>query len=176
LLICYLFSGIKINIMEFDIGNLIFIIATLVAILVSVLGKKKKPVFKEVPPETTSNKQGNFFERMGKELEGYLDMEEKKRTQNTADTVMTQKAQYDYLSDEIKSEPETLMADYEGEFNPVTMHHLDLIEAEGIPSIEPLQVIEIDEEFEERDYFEIIDDFDAEKAIIYSAIINRIDY
>jgi len=165
-----------INEMDFDIGNLIFIVATLIAILVSVFGKKKKSVLKGVPPQDGSNKQGNFFEKLGKELEGYIEMKEQKRTPGTGDTVMTEKPQYDYIFEEIKSEPETLMADYEGETNPARMSYLDLIEAEGIPATEPLQVIEIDEDPEGRDYFEILDDFDAGTAVIYSAIINRIDY
>ena len=40
---------------------------------------------------------------------------------------------------------------------------------------EPLEVIQLEEE-EGTNYFEIIKDFDAGTAVVYSAIINRIDY
>ena len=40
---------------------------------------------------------------------------------------------------------------------------------------EPLEVIDLEEE-EGTDYFEVVKDFDAGTAVVYSAIINRVDY
>jgi hypothetical protein len=47
--------------------------------------------------------------------------------------------------------------------------------AEGERRTEPLEVINLDEE-EGTDYFDIIKNFDAGAAVVYSAIINRLDY
>ncbi len=41
--------------------------------------------------------------------------------------------------------------------------------------IEPLEVIQLDDEWG-TDYFEVVKDFDAGTAVVYSAIINRVDY
>ena len=51
----------------------------------------------------------------------------------------------------------------------------DTILAETDSITEPLEVIHI-KEGEGTDYFEIIKDFDAGTAVVYSAIINRIEY
>ena len=51
----------------------------------------------------------------------------------------------------------------------------DIILADADAVSEPLEVIHLDDE-EDQDYFEIVRDFDAGTAVIYSAIINRVDY
>ena len=50
-----------------------------------------------------------------------------------------------------------------------------IILTETDTSTEPLEVIHLDAE-EGTDYFEVIKDFDAGTAVVYSAIINRVDY
>ena len=45
----------------------------------------------------------------------------------------------------------------------------------GAEMEEVLEVIDLDEVYG-TDYFEIVRDFDAGTAVVYSAIINRLDY
>ena len=47
--------------------------------------------------------------------------------------------------------------------------------SEGEISTDPLEVIQLEEE-EGLDFLEYIEGFDAARAVVYSAIINRIDY
>ena len=51
----------------------------------------------------------------------------------------------------------------------------DIVLTEGDGTDEPIRVIDLDQE-EGTDYFEIVKDFDAGTAVVYSAIINRLDY
>jgi hypothetical protein len=46
---------------------------------------------------------------------------------------------------------------------------------EGESTTKPLEVVELDDEGG-TNYFEIVRDFDAGTAVVYSAIINRVDY
>jgi hypothetical protein len=69
----------------------------------------------------------------------------------------------------------SLMEQYEQIMNQGRGVDPDLMMAEGGFMTEPIQVIDIDEE-PGTDYFEIVKDFDAGTAVVYSAIINRLDY
>jgi len=63
--------------------------------------------------------------------------------------------------------------------------HMLASRMEGIPggiglteadmTTEPLEVIDLDNEGG-TNYFEVVKDFDAGTAVVYSAIINRVDY
>lgn len=137
--------------MDFDIGNLIYIIAMLVAVLVGIFGKKKK--------SGTGNK-GNIFEKLGKELEGFAGVNQ----QDAPGTL-------DYETVEEEKEEEN-----EGILNPELQKHRGLIQTEGIRTTDSPGVFELEQEEEGQDFFEIIRDFDLGTAVIYSAIINRIEY
>jgi len=51
----------------------------------------------------------------------------------------------------------------------------DIYRTDGDQMEGSLEVINLDQE-EGTDYFEIVKDFDAGTAVVYSAIINRLDY
>ena len=161
----------------FDFSTLFYIIATLVAVLVGLLGKKKKPVVSAPTPEPESEKKGNFFDILGKELEGYLETRQSNDLKPVAgDTLMEEPVQNGYAEEEEPVGTVSSSRGYERMMIRETEDYLDLPETEGTGSANPLQVIELEEPYGGRDYFEIIRDFDAATAVIYSAIINKIDF
>ena len=84
----------------------------------------------------------------------------------------------DELVEEVQPETqrgESLMDKYDEIMRRNTSSDPDLLVAEGGVMEEALEVIDLDEE-SGTDYFEIVRDFDAGTAVVYSAIINRLDY
>ena len=51
----------------------------------------------------------------------------------------------------------------------------DIIMSDPANITEPLEVLDLDDE-EGTDYFEVVKDFNAATAVVYSTIINRLDY
>ena len=166
--------------MDFDIGNILYVVITLVAIAAGLLRKKKKPA-NQSPKETDDEAQPGFLEnierilRMGQEnpqvtdLQGYeedIAYEESRpvvspNSEVATKTVVPSKSildDYDRIMNSMDG------VEYDTSFTDGD-HHLD----------ESLEVIDMDQE-RETNYFEIVQDFDAGTAIVYSAIINRLDY
>ena len=175
--------------MDFDFGNLIYIIATLVAIIVGLLGKKKKkPIGEGMPAEEAEQKKRNIFEALGKELETFVEQSQQKETlpeeepfyeEEPSDRVVYEPITSGYQPIDFDRNtdpaPGSFMSEFEGSFNPNTEKNFDLLSSEAISSTSELEVIELEKD-EGRDYFEVVKDFDLESAVIYSAVINRIEY
>lgn len=162
--------------MDFDFGNLIYIIATLVAILVGVLGKKKKPAPGAPPGGSGQKEKGNIFDFLGKELEGY--MENNRDSQAPVYEESFENGYSDGFEESIQASevvPDIYQSYDEGNYNPEAQLNRVLIEREGRSSSAPLEVIELDED-QGQDYFDVVMDFNLESAVIYSAVINRIEY
>jgi hypothetical protein len=157
--------------MDFDIGNILYVVITLVAIAVSLLGKKKKP-------GGTGDKPG-FFEnldqvlKMGQENPVFVDLRDDEPDLN----VEAEEPVYEDIKMDqgITSEAPSLMEEYERLLIGRGGSLLEAIQMEGERSTEPLELVELDE-MEGPDYFRMVSEFDAGTAILYSAIINRPDY
>lgn len=175
--------------MEFDIGTLIYIIITIIAVVAGALGRKKKPqqtTPSDNEPAGESTGSGGFFGKLGEQFEGFIE-EAKEATQfNTQKEpepepvqVESEKAyesildQYNFTHDDNNSD----YADFEGVFDPDSDENKPLIEAEATRSTESptIEIIDIDKQ-ENPDYFEIVQDFDLGTAVVYSTIINRKEY
>ena len=162
--------------MDFDFGNLIYIIATLVAILVGVLGKKKKPAQGASPGDSGQTGKGNIFDLLGKEFEGY--MESNRDTQAPEYEDSQEYGYSDGMEESVpvaEAVPEVYRSYNEGNYNPEAQVNRELIQSEGGSSTDAIQVIDLDED-EGQDYFDVVKDFNLESAIIYSAVINRNEY
>ena len=160
--------------MEFDIGNLFYIVITVVVIIVGILGKKKKPAGQGAG-ETQGATRPGFFENlekafnMGQEERMVVDVQE---FEDDLPVEVIEEAPAATLA----SEAGGLMREYESLMNrrqedmpgSILSSYIDM-------NTEPLEIINLEDE-ERADYFEIIRDFDAGTAVVYSAIINRIDY
>lgn len=156
--------------MDFEIGNILYIVITLVVVIVGLLGRKKKPAGTSTESGESSG-GGGFLENlekaftMGQENQVVADLRDHEE---------------DLPVEVIEEEPAPvndsrgILAQYEKLHKPKYESITDF-KLEGKRMIEQMEVISLDEE-EGTDYFEVVKDFDAGTAVVYSAIINRIDY
>ena len=159
--------------MDFEIGNLFYIVITVVAIIIGLLGKKKKPAGQGTG-ETEGRAQPGFLEN----LERAFNMGQENQEVELRDYEEDLPVEEEVIepTQGPLTETEGLLEEYErmqGRKKDTAEGGIILSEADIIT--EPLEVIQIGEE-EGTDYFEVIKDFDAGTAVVYSAIINRIDY
>jgi len=176
--------------MDFDIGTLIYIIITIVAVVAGALGNKKKPVPGK-QGSSGSSSSGGFFNKLEQQFSEFTS-EVKDSVQSTrdeftmneapAETYMAEEQpEYNEVVEEYTEQEESEQgeyADFEGIYTPGKEENIDLIQQEAIRATdesEMLEVIEMDEA-SHPDYFEIVSDFDLGTAVIYSSIINRIEY
>lgn len=164
--------------MDFDIGNILYIIITLVAISLGLLGKKKKKPGDGAPASGEGDSQPGFLEnlertlsRLGQEDREIVDLreyepdlppeepEDEEIVETVAEPASTSSWMDNY--DQILKRMENREADP------------DLMNMKG--TSESIEVIDLEME-EAVDYFKVIQNFDAGTAVVYSAIINRLDY
>jgi hypothetical protein len=175
--------------MEFDIGTLIYIIITIVAIVAGVAGKKKNPA-----PGTGSSGEGgskSFFDKLEEQLSGFADeakgaagsIPEEVRAPFAEDQpVMSQRIERDddriQAQHYLEEDEESAFNEYEGIYDPEQQENLEQMSAEALRTTDEsdmLQVVEMDEP-DHPDYYEIVSEFDLGTAVIYSSIINRKEY
>lgn len=158
--------------MDFDIGNILYVVITLVAIIASLLGKKKKkPAGKNAKP--------GFFENLEQVLKmGQEDPAVTELHPNEADL----EEEDDFFDFDRKREnqvPEAVVLPKSEEpFDRRPVHEdmaTKMSPSEYEDTESPLEVMDL-EEYDEPDYFKIMSNFDAGTAVVYSAIINRVNY
>lgn len=175
--------------MEFDIGTLFYILITIIAIVASVLGKKKKPAEGQQSSDEESGPFG-FFSKLEEQINGMAD-DTREGVQQVAEDVipaeqrddqriLQDKDSYDWQSASYDGDSATsgdYYNEFEGYYDSDKQKSLDAIieEAERSTSDEAIQVIEV-EDISHPDYFKIVEDFDLGTAVIYSTIINRKEY
>jgi len=161
--------------MDFDIGNIFYIVITIVAVLVGILGRKKKPA-PGGAGESGGEKRPSFMENlervltMGQEESVVADLKpyEEDLPAEEVERAKTEEAYGDM------PHSQGIMEQYESIMNLSTDRDPDLIMTGGESMLEPLEVLDLDD-VSGTDYFEIVKDFDAGTAVVYSAIINRLD-
>ena len=153
--------------MDFDIGNILYVVITLVAIIVGVLGKKKKRV-NPSPGDSDDKAQPGFMEnlerilRMGQENPQVTDL------QVHEDDLVLEESEKAAAS---AAPSISILDDYDQIMS--SLDH-DAILTDGDP-ISETQMVDMDSDAGPN-YFDIVKDFDAGTAVVYSAIINRLDY
>lgn len=159
--------------MDIDIGNILYIVITIVAVAVGLLGKKKKPG--QGGAATSGGKaRPGFMEnlervlRMGQEEPGVVYIEPYEEELQVEEVVAVEKPSQIKRSGGI-------MDNYNRIMSRSTDGEMELVNSEGESMTEAVELIDLDF-VEGPDYFEMIEDFDAGKAIVYSSIINRLDY
>ena len=156
--------------MDFDIGNILYVVITLVAILVGVLGKKKKRV-NPSPGDSDDKAQPGFMEnlerilRMGQEDPQVADLQVYED-----DLVLEESEQAAASSVPSKS----ILDDYDRIMSSLDHDDQDTILTDG-DSLSATMEGDMDPDAGPN-YFDIVKDFDAGTAVVYSAIINRLDY
>ncbi len=178
--------------MDDNIGNILYIIITLVALALGLFGKrKKKPAGGEASGGESSSEPG-FLENLeralnnlGREETGVVelrrdepDLEVEGMEPEMEPSLAREEAEYDpfreYLATKEKEANERNTM-----YEELTHQETGMIE-EMAPEREesgqePLQVVELDRE-EGVDYFDVVRNFNLGTAVVYSAIINRLDY
>ncbi len=179
--------------MDIDIGSLIYILITVIAIIGGVAGKKKKPKGardKNVKPgflgkleaqlENFTQEAKDSFGNMKQEPEpGDMEyeeaMEHKEKEEYVEEKDYFEKLGEEYETDNL-NEARGNFAAYEGLISPDEEQNEVLIESEGISTTGDVAVSNISEDdpwdFDQQDEME---DFDLQTAVIYSTIINRIE-
>jgi hypothetical protein len=164
--------------MDFDIGNILYIVITLVAVIIGLLGKKKKPAEGSSGAPQREDRPG-FMES----LERVLTMgQEQHEVQNLQDFEEDIPVEEELVEERVAVAAEgdmrnrpSIMEEYDRIMNRSTDGEMDLILLEEEGANGHLEVLELDE-IPGNDYFEIVQNFDAGTAIVYSTIINRLDY
>ena len=163
--------------MDFDISNILYIVITLVAVIVGVLGKKKKPAEGgSNAPEGAA--RPSFMEnlervlQMGQEQTGVTELQDFEEDL-PAEEVLTVPVE-EQSTDDLRSRP-SIMDEYDRIMHRTNDGEWDSMLDGDVFSSDALELTELDE-LEGTDYFEIVRDFDAGTAVVYSTIINRLDY
>ncbi len=160
--------------MDFEIGNILYIVITLVAVIVGVLGKKKKPANGGSSAPESGARPG-FMEnlervlQMGQEPVEITELQNFEEDVPVEELVPVHKAEESF--DDLRNRP-SIMDEYDSIMNrskdgEFVMEDGELSEALGVLDLDEMQG---------TDYFEIVREFDAGTAVVYSTIINRLDY
>jgi hypothetical protein len=162
--------------MDFDIGNILYIIITLVAVLIGVLGKRKKPA-EGGSGAPSGEARPSFMENLERMLTMDQEQPQIKDLQDFEADLPAEEYTSEVPEEQIQAEVTTgskLMQEYE-QLMSQRGRDPDLAVAERGRISDAIKVIDLEEEYG-TDYFEIVRDFDAGTAVVYSAIINRLDY
>ena len=166
--------------MEFDIGNILYIIITLVALSLGLLGRKRKKPGQGVPASEEGDSQPGFLEnlertltRLGQEEREVMDLGEYEPD------LPPEEVEYEEVTESIPNPApaaSSILDDYDSLLKRLNERETDSMLAEGQSFGEPIEVIDLEMEEGGVDYFQVVKDFNAGTAVVYSAIINRLDY
>jgi hypothetical protein len=157
--------------MDFDIGNILYVLITLVAIVIGLLGRKKKPA-RTAEGSEQKDSSPSFMEN----LEKAFNMQREEQGAKEESRLFEDRDVEEPVSAADESAySSSIMEEYEKTMRGMDETETDRILAGEELLTEQLEVLDLDQE-EGTDYFEIIKDFDAGTAVVYSAIINRVEY
>ncbi len=159
--------------MDFDIGNILYIVITIVAVVVGLLGKKKKPAGGGSGTTEKQTRPG-FLENLERVLQMGQEETGIKHLQDFEEDIPFEEDVPLEVAPELLNAP-NILDEYERIMNSPTDGAFELISSEGHSMTENVEEFDMDNE-SGPDYFEIVKDFDAATAIVYSTIINRLDY
>ena len=162
--------------MDFDIGNILYIVITLVAVIIGLLGKKKKQADGGSGAPGSESRPG-FMENLERVLQMGQEEQEVRDLQDFEEDLPAEVEEpapaVEASMNDMMNRP-SIMDDYERIMNRNKDGDLNLMQGEDEHMNEVLELIDLDETTG-TDYFEIVKDFDAGTAVVYSAIINRLD-
>ena len=111
--------------------------------------------------------------QMGQESPGVRDLQDFEEDIQLEETIVAETSDQEPVL--AGMDRPSIMEEYERIMNRSTNGDFEIIMNEGESMIDTLEVVEFDHEAG-TDYFQIVKDFDAGTAVVYSAIINRLDY
>ena len=163
--------------MDFDIGNILYIVITLVAVIIGLLGKKKKPAG-QAEGEEAGEAQPGFMENLERVLRMGQDNPEVAELQPFEEDLPEEVILESAADTELRYEPmkaPSIMDDYERIMQNRQEQESDIYFTGEGDMDRIMEVIELDED-SGTGFLDMVQEFDARTAIVYSAIINRLDY
>ena len=163
--------------MDFDFGNILYIVITLVAVIVGVLGKKKKPA-NQGTREEAGDAQPGFMEnlermlRMGQENPQVSDLQSFEEELPEEEEHV---AEQGMASQREPMKAPSIMDDYDRIMQGSGQGDSDLYFTDGENMTEPMELVDLDR-YPGTSLSDLTKDFDARTAVIYATIINRLDY
>ena len=163
--------------MDFDFGNILYIVITLVAVIVGILGKKKKAA-NQGTGEEAGDAQPGFMEKlermltMGQENPQVSDLQSFEEDLPVEEEYVTEQgvaSQWEPLK------APSIMDNYDRIMKGSDQGDSDLYFTDGENPTDSLELIDLDR-YPGTSLPDLTKDFDARTAVIYSAIINRLDY
>jgi len=162
--------------MEFDIGNILYIVITLVAVLVGVLNKKKKQ--QGAPGTGEGQARPGFLENLERLLASGQENPAVADLQSFEEDLPIEEGHNYELESELSPEPmkaPNILEEYDRIMKGDQQESSYNFYTEGVGIMEALDLNDADED-SGTSFHDIVSDFDAKKAVVYSAIINRLDY
>jgi hypothetical protein len=163
--------------MDFDISNILYIVITLVAVIIGLLGKKKKPAAGDSGTPESESRPG-FLENLERALTMDQEQTQVRDLQDFEADLPTEEYVQEIPVEEVQPQVQKkpgILEEYERIMSQRSDHEQDILMGEGGVPADSLEIIDLDDE-PGTDYFEIVKEFDAGTAVVYSAIINRLDY
>ncbi len=163
--------------MEFDIGNILYIVITLVAVIIGLLGKKKKPVNKG-EGEEGGEAQPGFMQNLERVLRMGQENPEVSELQAFEEDLPPEEVLVSEAEPNDRWEPikaPSIMDEYERIMQSNQQEDPDIFFSGENEMDQVLDVIELDRE-SGTGFLDVVQNFDARTAVVYSAIINRLDY
>jgi len=164
--------------MEFDFGNILYIVVTIIALVAGIAGKKKKKPVTTGSAPAQEKSPLSFLEQLGidvSEFEPKVELRE--------EDVVYDEESFEYEEEEepepiVESTPAPgIFSSYEGIFNPELEMNKNLIEREAIQSTAPIELIDLDDlEDSGMETLDLVKNFDPVSAVIYSEILQRRAY
>lgn len=163
--------------MDFEIGNILYIVITLVAVIVGILGKKKKPANQGTGEEEGAARPG-FMEnlervlRMGQENPQVSDLQSFDEDISVEEEYVTEQG---VTSQWEPMKAPSIMDNYDRIMKGSSQGDSDLYFTDGENMSESPELIDLDR-YPGTSLSDLTKNFDARTAVIYATIINRLDY
>ncbi|MEZ5072849.1 MAG: hypothetical protein R2751_18330 [Bacteroidales bacterium] len=164
--------------MDFDFGNILYIVVTLIALFAGLAGKKKP---KKGSGGVSSG--GGFFENLERALQGEVPQEFQEPIPEAEQAVEETFAFEGSRFTPVEDSPffsggglESVL--YEEEEPGEEEEDLEEIlrGEEGIAATQLTEIGKMGMEEERTVFSDLVENFDARQAVIYSTILNRLDY
>jgi len=166
--------------MDFDFGNIIYIIATLIAVFAGLFGNKKKKPGRGGSPEAAEDgdaAQPGVLENLERFLSAGQAEPEVVELPDYEDDIPAEEVEPAFSESAASPNASSgILADYERLMSQKSEAEMEAMLEEEENKLDQLEVIDLEESGQGSNYFEILENFDAGRAVIYAAIINRIDY
>ncbi len=168
--------------MKFDVGTILYIIITIIVVIAGAVGRKKKPAVNNPNTQRKTGLEG-FLSSFGEQFENFAEPEKSAEAYQEEEILVEDDVEPEVSTETSNMEmeddvEESIFGEYEGVYDPDAIHNHEIVIGEGERSTgddKPMQIVELEEE-SKADFHELFTNFDLRKAVIYSIIIDKVEY